>query len=273
MGSLIVRECLRIYCFRMISFSNSSSQAPVPITVLSAVQRTSTTCVLKFCVHLRFSPPLPSLSPQPGSMFGGRSTGLLMASPLRSMRNISSVLSSILSSLDRKISILMILSIDLPVLSVHPNPKPPSTLLPAILWHWPCTVTAYEEALWWSPAVGPHLSLKGATHPPRINYIFYTVPGMGCPFHILCKGVPKAFSSQLPPRLLWRPWKFFHLFLAVPVGVKAWGCKPFLLKHILLPLLLCYSTQMLLLIRFIIFIIFHKKHVPQICVSLHSTEM
>ena len=154
--------------------------------------------------------------------------------------------------------------------------------------HWPCTLTAYEEALWWSPAVGPHLSLKGATHPPRINYIFYTVPGVGCPCHILCKGVPKAFSSQLPPRLLRRPWKFFHLFLAVPVGglgnfftyslqtpvgVKAWGCKPFLLKHILLPLLLCCSPQMLLQVRFIIFIIFNKKHAPQICVSLHSTEM
>lgn len=133
----------------MISFSNSSSQAPVPITVLSAVQRTSTTCVLKFCVCLRFSPPLPSLSPQPGSMFGGRSTGLLMASPLRSMRSISSVLSSVLSSLDRKISILMILSIDLPLLSVHPNPKPPSTLLPAILF----ALALYTDCLWGSPVV------------------------------------------------------------------------------------------------------------------------
>lgn len=42
---------------------NSSSQAPIPITVLSAVQRTSTTCVLKFCIHLRFSSTPLSLSP------------------------------------------------------------------------------------------------------------------------------------------------------------------------------------------------------------------
>lgn len=91
--------------------------------------------------------------------------------------------------------------------------------------HWPCTLTAYEEALWWSPAVGPHLSLKGATHPPRINYIFYTVPGVGCPCHILCKGVPKAFSSQLPPRLLRRPWKFFHLFLADSCGSQGLGMQ------------------------------------------------
>ena len=174
-------------------------------------------------------------------MFGGRGTELLMTSPLRG------VLSSILSSLDWKICILMIMSIDIPLLSRYPNPKPPSVLLPAILFdtglvflpgefhgrrslvgysprgckesdtterlHSLCTVTAYNEALWWSPAVGPHLSLKGATHLPRINDIFYTVPGVGCPFHILCKGVPKALSSQLPPKkalsLLWRPWKFF----------------------------------------------------------------
>ena len=53
---------------------------------------------------------------------------------LRAMRNISSVLSSVLSSLDWKTCILMILSIDLLLLSAHPNPKPPSVLLPAILF-------------------------------------------------------------------------------------------------------------------------------------------
>ena len=53
---------------------------------------------------------------------------------LRGMRNISSVLSSVLSSLDWKTCILMILSIDLLLLSAHPHPKPPSVLLPAILF-------------------------------------------------------------------------------------------------------------------------------------------
>ena len=135
----------------------------------------------------------------------------------------------------------------------------------------------------WAPP-----QFKGCYSSTKNQLHFLHSPWGGLSFHILCKGVPKAFSSQLPPRLLWRPRKFFHLFLAVPVGglgnfftyslqtpvgVKAWGCKPFLLKHILLPLLLCCSPQMLLHVRFIIFIIFNKKHAPQICVSLHSTEM
>lgn len=61
---------------------------------------------------------------------------------------------------------------------------------------------------------GSVLSLDGSTHLPRINSIFYVIPGVGCPSYVLYR-VPMALSFHPPPIPLWRPWKTYSSTLSV----------------------------------------------------------
>lgn len=113
------------------------------------------------------------------------------------------------------------------------------------------------------PAVGPHLSLKVLLiHQESTTF---SPQSLGGAVHSTyrAKGVLLLVLSSSPLGFLGGLGNFFTYSLAVPMGVKARAYKPFLLKYILLLLLLCCSPQMLLQVRFIIFILFIKKYAPQ----------
>ena len=202
-----------------------------------------------------------------------------MISPLRG------VLSSILSSLDWKICILMIMGIDIPLLSMYPNPKPPSVLLPAILfdtglvflpgefhgwrslvgysptglqrvrYNWATSLPLYSDCLEGSPLVvsccwappqfeGCYSSTKNQRH-----FLHSPWGGLSIPHTVQRSPQGSQFSapSQDGSQPSLEALEIFHLFLTIPVEVKAW----------------CQVHNFY----------FTYKACPQIHISLHSTEI